>query len=104
MVIASYSEGARERLQGLIEDQEIARAVTLIRDFRDVPDGKGGMHLAVWALEHGFESEAVGDRKFGVTVISEQDVSGRPSDPAAQEKAPGREFPDRNAEHSVPAI
>jgi transcription-repair coupling factor (superfamily II helicase) len=80
VVVASYSEGARERLAGLIEDQEIAGA-TLIKDFRDVPDGKGGLFLAVWALEHGFtgtasSSEAVGDKKFGLTVISEQDVLG----------------------------
>ncbi len=69
VVIASYSEGARERLSGLIEDEEIAGA-TLIGDFRDVPEGKGGVFLAVWALEHGFEG------KDGLCVISEQDVLG----------------------------
>ncbi|MGI9390711.1 MAG: DEAD/DEAH box helicase, partial [Boseongicola sp.] len=69
VVIASYSEGARERLQGLMEDQEIHGA-TPIADWRDVPDGTGGIYLAVWALEHGFES------KDGLTVISEQDVLG----------------------------
>ena len=31
--------------------------------------GKRGIHLAVWALEHGFEAP-------GLTVISEQDVLG----------------------------
>ncbi|MDA8586863.1 transcription-repair coupling factor [Rhodobacteraceae bacterium] len=69
VVIASYSEGARERLMGLIEDQDIQGA-TPIGDFRDVPDGKGGLFLAIWALEHGFEG------KDGLTVISEQDVLG----------------------------
>ncbi len=68
VVIASYSEGARERLQGLMEDQGLVGAKP-IRDFRDVPEGKGGVYLAVWALEHGFEGK-------GVTVISEQDVLG----------------------------
>ncbi|MBT8458832.1 MAG: transcription-repair coupling factor, partial [Boseongicola sp.] len=69
VVIASYSEGARERLQGLMEDQDITGA-TLIRDWRDVPDGTGGVFLAVWALDHGFEQA---DR---ICVISEQDVLG----------------------------
>ncbi len=68
VVVASYSEGARERLQGLMEDQGLVGARP-IGDFRDVPEGKGGVYLAVWALEHGFEAK-------GVTVISEQDVLG----------------------------
>ncbi|MEL7026433.1 MAG: transcription-repair coupling factor [Pseudomonadota bacterium] len=66
VVIASYSEGARERLGHLIEDEGIATA-TLISDFRDV-DGPG-VFLAIWSLEHGFEGR-------GATVISEQDVLG----------------------------
>ncbi|NNE81723.1 MAG: transcription-repair coupling factor [Silicimonas sp.] len=69
VVIASYSDGARERLQGLIEDQDI-KGASLISDFRDVPKGQGGIFLAVWALEHGFED------KDGLTVIAEQDVLG----------------------------
>ncbi len=68
VVVASYSEGARERLAGLMEDQGLVGARE-IADFRDVPEGKGGVYLAVWALEHGFEGK-------GVTVISEQDVLG----------------------------
>ncbi|MEK6217538.1 MAG: transcription-repair coupling factor, partial [Boseongicola sp.] len=69
VVIASYSEGARERLQGLMEDQDIHGA-TPIADWRDVPEGTGGVFLAVWALDHGFEG------KDGLCVISEQDVLG----------------------------
>ncbi len=69
VLIASYSEGSRERLQGLMEDQEIHGA-TPIADWRDVPKGTGGVYLAVWALEHGLEG------KDGLTVISEQDVLG----------------------------
>ena len=69
VVIASYSEGARERLQGLLEDEGVLGA-TAVADWRDVPDGKGGLYLTVWALDHGFEG------KDGLTVISEQDVLG----------------------------
>ncbi|MFV0335439.1 MAG: transcription-repair coupling factor [Tropicimonas sp.] len=68
VVVASYSEGARERLAGLIADENVVGA-TEIDSFRDVPEGKGGLYLAVWALEHGFEGT-------GLTVISEQDVLG----------------------------
>ena len=69
VVIASYSEGARERLQGLMEDEDVVGAA-LIDDWRDVPDGQGGLFLTVWALDHGFEGPG------GLTVISEQDVLG----------------------------
>ncbi|MBS1302890.1 transcription-repair coupling factor [Loktanella sp. SALINAS62] len=66
VVIASYSEGARERLTGLIEDEGIGEVIR-VSDFSRV--GKSGVHLAVWALDAGFESPQV-------TVISEQDVLG----------------------------
>jgi len=66
VVVASYSEGARERLTGLIEDEGLAET-TAISDATRV--GKAGLFLAVWALEHGFEAP-------GLTVISEQDVLG----------------------------
>jgi transcription-repair coupling factor (superfamily II helicase) len=68
VVIASWSEGARERLRGLIEDQGV-RGTEEIRDARDIPDGKGGLFLAVWALDQGFVSP-------GLSVVSEQDVLG----------------------------
>ncbi|MGR3513922.1 MAG: transcription-repair coupling factor [Paracoccaceae bacterium] len=67
VVIASYSEGARERLQGLLDDSGVT-GTRLVDTLRDV--GDSGVHLAVWALEHGFEG------KDGLTVISEQDVLG----------------------------
>ncbi|GGX62368.1 transcription-repair-coupling factor [Tateyamaria omphalii] len=66
VVIASYSEGARERLTGLIEDEGLAEVVPITNATRI---GKRGLHLVVWALEHGFEAP-------GLTVISEQDVLG----------------------------
>ncbi|MGO4854796.1 transcription-repair coupling factor [Phaeovulum sp. W22_SRMD_FR3] len=68
VIIASWSEGARERLKGLMEDEGIEGA-TPIRDIRDVPEGKGGIYLGIWALDQGFQAE-------GLTVISEQDVLG----------------------------
>ncbi|SNR61324.1 transcription-repair coupling factor [Puniceibacterium sediminis] len=82
VVIASYSEGARERLTGLIEDEGLAEAIPIPNGTRI---GKRGLYLAVWALEAGFEapfdpalgSGAVGQKgKSHLTVISEQDVLG----------------------------
>jgi transcription-repair coupling factor (superfamily II helicase) len=66
VLIASYSEGARERLTGLIEDEGLAEAIPVTDGTRV---GKRGLHLAVWALEHGFETPEL-------TVIAEQDVLG----------------------------
>ena len=40
-----------------------------VGDFRDIPDGKGGLFLIVWPLEAGFTAP-------GLAVISEQDVLG----------------------------
>ncbi len=70
VVIASYSEGARERLTGLIEDEGLAEVIP-IRDASRI--GGTGLHLAIWALDHGFEGPW---RKGRITVISEQDVLG----------------------------
>ena len=70
VVIASYSEGARERLTGLIEDEGLAEAVP-IKDGTRI--GKRGLHLAVWSLEAGFDAPWDDQR---LTVISEQDVLG----------------------------
>ncbi|MCX7300068.1 MAG: transcription-repair coupling factor [Rhodobacterales bacterium] len=66
VVIASYSEGARERMTGLIEDEGVGEAIP-VPDFTRM--GRRGLHLAVWPLEHGFETA-------DLTVISEQDVLG----------------------------
>ena len=67
VVIASYSQGARERLAGLLADEGVEGAVEIAR--ADQLAGSGGLHLAVWPLERGFEAE-------GLTVIAEQDVLG----------------------------
>ncbi|OUS21812.1 transcription-repair coupling factor [Rhodobacterales bacterium 59_46_T64] len=66
VLVASYSEGARERLEGLLEDEGLSGAVTVANAGRI---GKHGLHLAVWALETGYEAG-------GMTVIAEQDVLG----------------------------
>ena len=68
VVIASWSEGARERLAGLLEDQKVKGAIA-VKDFREVPEGKGGLFLMIWALEAGFTAP-------GLAVISEQDILG----------------------------
>lgn len=66
VVIASYSDGARERLTGLIEDEGIGEVIPIQNGTRI---GKRGVHLAVWGIEAGFETP-------DLTVISEQDVLG----------------------------
>ncbi|SDY59690.1 transcription-repair coupling factor [Jannaschia faecimaris] len=70
VVIASYSGGARERLQGLLEDQGVT-GTKAIRRLEEVAKGEVG--LAIWALDRGWEGP-VGKSKL--TVISEQDVLG----------------------------
>ena len=67
VIVASYSEGSRERLSHLLQDEGAEGSD--IAHWYDLPDGKGGLFLTVWALEHGFEAP-------GLTVISEQDVLG----------------------------
>ncbi|MCA1775002.1 MAG: transcription-repair coupling factor [Loktanella sp.] len=66
VVFASYSEGARERLEGLLEDEGLSETIP-VTDYTRV--GKRGLHLAVWPLDAGFEAP-------DLTVISEQDVLG----------------------------
>ena len=66
VVIASWSEGARERLRGLLTDQDLA-ITKEITDFREVADK--GLYLIIWPLEAGFTAPKL-------AVISEQDVLG----------------------------
>ncbi|MEM7438410.1 MAG: transcription-repair coupling factor [Pseudomonadota bacterium] len=67
VVIASWSEGARERLSGLLADQNLT-GITAIDRLPETPQ-KGAVSLAVWPLDEGFVSPSL-------TVISEQDVLG----------------------------
>lgn len=66
VVLASFSEGARERLQGLLADHDV-HDTAMIKDARDI--SAGGVHLAIWGLEQGFVTPEL-------AVISEQDVLG----------------------------
>jgi transcription-repair coupling factor (superfamily II helicase) len=68
VVLASWSDGARDRLKGLLADSGLTGAKP-IADLREVPEGKGGLFLVVWPLEAGFVAP-------GLAVISEQDVLG----------------------------
>ncbi|MDZ7709810.1 MAG: transcription-repair coupling factor [Roseovarius sp.] len=66
VLVATWSEGARERIEGLLSDEGLIGAVSI----RDAGGLTGhGLHLAVWPLEQGFETP-------DLTVISEQDVLG----------------------------
>ncbi len=67
VVIASWSEGARERLENLLQDEGIKGHHA--KDFREVPEGRGSLHLMVWALDAGFTAP-------NLAVISEQDILG----------------------------
>ncbi|SHK30623.1 transcription-repair coupling factor [Shimia gijangensis] len=82
VLVASYSEGARERLSGLIEDEGLAETVAITDATRI---GKSGLYLAVWALEHGFVTP-------DMTVISEQDVLGDRLIRAPQKKRRAENF------------
>jgi len=68
VVLASHSEGARERLRGLLEDHG-AGAAEDIATLRDMQAKPNGLYLTIWPLEAGFEAPEL-------TVISEQDVLG----------------------------
>jgi len=73
VVVASFSEGARERLAGLIADEGVTGAKP-IADMRDLPAEVGALGLAVWPLDEGFVSD--GQATGPLAVISEQDVLG----------------------------
>ena len=66
VVLACYSDGARERLTGLLADEGVTGAEP-VADARGIRPG--GLHIAVWPLEAGFEAP-------DLTVIAEQDVLG----------------------------
>ena len=87
VVIASWSEGARERLEGLLADEGLG-GLRRISSAREIGP-RGSVNLAVWALEEGFTGPLVSPAGApGATpgtapgaagalcVISEQDVLG----------------------------
>ena len=70
VVIASYTEGARERLKGLLADHGVKRieAAGSWQEALGVA-AKGAVALAVLPLEHGFSADMV-------SVLTEQDMLG----------------------------
>ena len=72
VVIASFSDGARERLTGLLADEGLTG--TAIDDMRDLPAANGSLGFAVWPLDEGFIAD--GQATGPLAVISEQDVLG----------------------------
>ncbi|MEE9454975.1 MAG: transcription-repair coupling factor [Paracoccaceae bacterium] len=68
VLLTSHSTGSRERFANLLSDSGISDFNT-ITSAADIGAGKGGVFLAIWGLEGGFETS-------GLTVISETDVLG----------------------------
>ncbi|MFQ5437730.1 MAG: transcription-repair coupling factor, partial [Paracoccaceae bacterium] len=68
VVIACYSKGAGERMGHLIAEESGINARP-ISHAREITGNTGGVFLAVWPIEHGFEAP-------NLTVITEQDVLG----------------------------
>ena len=68
VLITTFSEGARERLSGLLSDQGIL-GISNAKSWLDINQSIGALSLVVWPIDQGFEAP-------GLTVISEQDVMG----------------------------
>ena len=68
VIIASFSKGARDRMENLLQDHDVMGA-TPIDVFTDLPNKIGTLAQVVWPLEHGFETD-------DLTIISEQDILG----------------------------
>jgi len=68
VVLASYSKGARERLQGLLEDHGL-KALTLADTWQEALGTRAGAALLVLPLDHGFTAP-------DVAVLTEQDMLG----------------------------
>ncbi|MCC5986657.1 MAG: transcription-repair coupling factor [Pararhodobacter sp.] len=83
VLIASWSEGARERLAGLLAEHGLSDA-TPVADRRAL-GGKGKVHLAVWPLDQGFVTP-------DLAVISEQDVLGERLSRGARRKRRAQNF------------
>jgi transcription-repair coupling factor (superfamily II helicase) len=69
VIVATWSEGARERISGVLHDHGLQSLKSVSR-FNEVAGLKAGdTATAVWGLESGFETD-------GLVVISEQDILG----------------------------
>ena len=68
VILASYTRGARERLQGLLEDHDL-KSLKLADSWQDALGVKGNAALLVLPLEHGFTTP-------DIAVLTEQDMLG----------------------------
>ncbi|MBV7256910.1 transcription-repair coupling factor [Pacificimonas sp. WHA3] len=68
VIFASYTDGARDRLKGLLDENDIGPLAD-VSSWTEACADKDRMALAVLPLEHGFTSDSV-------AVISEQDMLG----------------------------
>ena len=73
VVVSSFSDGARDRLAGLLADEGLG-GLKPVADLRDLPEKPGAVGLAVWPLDEGFVAD--GTALGRLAVISEQDVLG----------------------------
>lgn len=67
VVVAAWSDGARERLRGLLAEQDVVGQD--IATLRDLPAKGAGLYYIIWPLETGFVAP-------NACVISEQDILG----------------------------
>ena len=69
IMVAAWSEGARERLSHVLQDHGLAeqRNITTFKEF--ISTEKAETAFAVWGIETGFEAD-------GLVVIGEQDILG----------------------------
>ncbi len=68
VALASYSEGARDRLRSMLADHGVEGLRPAAR-WAEIGQRPDAVHLLVWPLEQGFQTDSL-------TVISEQDVLG----------------------------
>ena len=68
VVITSFSEGSRDRLIDLLND-EGQNNIVKIKSITDLPKDKNKLSITVWPLNEGFYSNSL-------TIISEQDILG----------------------------
>ena len=69
VIITSFSEGSRERLIDLLNDEGQSNIVK-IKSIGDLPKDRNKLSITVWPLDEGFYSDSL-------TIISEQDILGQ---------------------------
>ena len=74
VILASWSEGARDRLETVLHDHGLTDTARIEDYAHAAALPKGAVALGVLGLEHGFEAPAYA--KGGFAVIAEQDVLG----------------------------